>query len=62
MQHHLRYELSLTPLVGSRQIKRRQIMEHLMLLNYWGSIGGANINTITYFESVQAAWMQRTML
>ena len=60
--HHLRYELSLTQLVSEKRITRRQIMEHLMLQNYWGNIGASEVNTMPYFESVEAAWMQRTIL
>lgn len=60
--HHLKYELSLSKFSSKSRIKRRQILEHIILQNYWGNIGGKGINSMAYFESAQSAWMQRTFL
>jgi hypothetical protein len=60
--HHLKYELTLSKFSSKSRIKRRQILEHIILQNSWGNIGGKGINTMAYFESAQSAWMQRTFL
>ena len=62
LTHHLKYELTLSKHVTKSRIKRRQALEHVILQQYWGNIGGKGINTNSYFESAQSAWMQRTFL
>jgi len=49
-------------LTTKTRIKRRQVLEHILLQNYWGNVGGESFNAISYFESLQSAWMQRTIL
>lgn len=49
LTHHLKYELSLTKHVSKSRILRRQILEHIMLQNYWGNCGAPGINIMAYF-------------
>lgn len=62
LTHHLKYELSLSSLVTTKRIQKRQILEHIILQNYWGNVGGKGVNIMAYFETAQSAWMQRTFL
>lgn len=62
LTHHLKYELSLSNLVTTKRIQRRQILEHIILQNYWGNVGGKGVNIMAYFETAQSSWMQRTFL
>jgi hypothetical protein len=40
LNHHLKYELSMSKLTSKSRIKRRQILEHILLQKYWGNVGG----------------------
>jgi hypothetical protein len=47
--HHLKYELTLCKYTSASRIQKRQIVEHIMLQNYWGNIGGKGVNIMAYF-------------
>lgn len=49
--HHLKYEQTLSKHSTASRIQKRQIMEHIILQNSWGNIGGKGINILAYFET-----------
>ena len=48
LTHHLKYELSLTKLVNTQRIARRQLVEHFYLQDQWNNVGRVGEKEIVY--------------